>query len=150
MDDGNGPAPAAGPPPQPAWKAQKAGGIGKWWMSPFQLFVLDVCAATADASRRVVQNLADALLLEQPAAGLLQRGVMRRRGQADCFTEFRAVEEQLADAAIVLLLELLEDEAGEELWLRELFGAVDVGIVAKSFLAGRQRDDRHIPWRFAG
>jgi hypothetical protein len=70
--------------------------------------------------------------------------------EPDRLAQVRAVGQQLADAAIVLLLELLEDQAGKQLWLSELAGTVNVGIVAESFLAGSQRDHRHLPWRLAG
>ena len=46
-----------------------------------------------------------------------------------------------------LPLEFLEHQTGEELGLCELLGAVLVRIVAEGFLAGGQRDHRHLPWR---
>ena len=104
----------------------------------------------ADLPDGVFHQPSHALLRQEASAGLLQRGEMRQRLETDDLAKLGTVLQQLADAAIVLLLELLEHEAGEQLGLRELFGAVDVRIVAESVLAGGQRDHRHIPWRLAG
>src|SRR5579862_4488233 len=87
--------------------------------------------------------------LEQTYAGLLQRGEVRDESQAQRLTQRRPLEQELGDAAIVLLLELLEHQAGEELRLGELVWTGLVGIVAEGFLAGGQRDPRHRPWRLA-
>jgi hypothetical protein len=45
--------------------------------------------------------------------------------------QIRAIQKQPTGASVVLLLELPEHQAGEELWLGELVWAIDVGVVAE-------------------
>jgi len=109
-----------------------------------------VAPALKNAVNRIGQELAHSGQREQPTARLLQRCPMGHALEADRFAQVRGVEQKLPDAAVVLFLELLEHEAGKEPRLRELLGTVYVGVVAEGFLAGGQRDHRHLPWRLAG
>lgn len=112
--------------------------------------VPDGSLAAVDSTHRVAQQPANAILFQQSSAGLVQRGVVRHRRQTDALRQLRAIDQPPPDATIVLLLEFLEHQAGEQLRLGELFGAVDVRVVAERFLAGSQRNHRHIPWRLTG
>src|SRR5258708_3663322 len=72
--------------------------------------MLHALLSPSNATHRDIHQRADALLPKQPAAGLLQRGVMRHRSQAKNLLEFRPVDQKLANSAIVLLLKLLENQ----------------------------------------
>ena len=119
--------------------------------------VLDRLAAIADALNRIVNQFTNMLLLQQPSARFLQRRIVRDGFEADDLSQIRAVEQQLADAAIVLLLKVLEHQAGKQLTstssvesrLRELVRTVDVRIIAEGLLAGLERHRSHRPWRLA-
>jgi len=89
-------------------------------------------------------------MLKQPRRGLLQRGDVRHVGELDRRTQVRAVLQQRRNAAIVQIEHRFEDEAREELMLRELLRAEAMGVLRQRFLRDRVRRPDHHPWRFAG
>src|SRR5450432_3487460 len=75
---------------------------------------------------------------------------MRNFLQADRCRQVWAVAQNLNDAAIVGLEELLEHQTREELVLSEIFAAETAGIGDQRFPRHRQCFQRDLPWRLAG
>ena len=66
----------------------------------------------------------------------MQGGPVRRAAQAQDAAQVGQVGQQLGDAAVVVLGEDFEDQAGEELGLGILLGTVLVVVVAQGRLPG--------------
>lgn len=96
--------------------------------------------------QRLIQQGLHVRRLQKPTAGLLDRGEVRHAGQAQRAAEVGVVVQDGDDAAVIGLVELLEDEAGEQLRLRELVRTARMRIWPQRLSADSQRHLRHLPW----
>lgn len=97
-----------------------------------------------------MQQASGVRLPQQPNRRFLQRGEVRNRGQ---FQGPRQIGELLqlgGDAAVVSFEERLENEAGEQLRLRDLLGAALVGVEGKGVCTDGQRLTGDAQGRFSG
>ena len=76
-------------------------------------------------------------------AALLQGGEVRDRLEGQRLAQVGQVVQQRGHAAVVGLEEDLEDQAGEQLRLGELLGAVLVGVGAQGDLGGAEGPRGH-------
>jgi len=105
--------------------------------------------AAEHASHGPVEQLAEVTHRQQAARGLVERGEVRDRlgaGEPDRRAQLGRVAQQGRDAAVVLALVLLEDEAGEELMLGELPRAERARVGGEAGLGGRVGLLHHPPW----
>lgn len=87
---------------------------------------------------------------EQGVKGALKRVVVRNFPHADPLAPIIAVPQQRLDVAITLFLVLPDDQAGEQLWQREVLAAELVVVAPHAGLSQSVRVPHHLPWRFAG
>ncbi len=87
---------------------------------------------------------------EQTFGGFLNRGPVRHFGEPDGLTQFGTVEQQLQDAAIILLLMGFEDQAGEELPVGELLRRKAMRVRRNHPPRRFMCDEQHLLRRLAG
>jgi len=90
--------------------------------------------------------LPDRTASQQALACLLDCGVVWDLLQPDRSAQAGIVGKDGRDAAVVGLVELLEDQTDEQLRLRELPGAETMGVIRQGILADGQSCIRHLPW----
>jgi len=86
---------------------------------------------------------------EEPVAGLLEGGKVRHGAEAQMPAQGIEVPKQDGQAAVIGFEKGLQDQAGEELWLRVFFGAVPVRVEPQAARTHSQGNSCHRDRRLA-
>jgi len=104
----------------------------------------------ARRTKRALQQLRSKWLSQQPSRGLLQGREVWHALQIDGPAQIAALGEHPRDATVIGPQKLLQDKAGKQLMLRELFRAEAMRVAGNRLFRNLQRHPQHRRRRFAG